>query len=89
MENKETIKKLFKEMNTVIYEYANTDEVKRLAKKEISIQEKLYKTLTKEQIQQIEAYNAVEGERAYETNMNVFTYGFSLATQLYAEGLQK
>ena len=89
MENKEAIIKLFKEMNTNIYEYAYTDEVKRLVKKEISIQEKLYPTLTKEQIQLIEEYNEVEGDRAYETNLNVFVYAFSLATQLFTEGLKK
>lgn len=86
MKNKETLLKLFDKFLDEIYEM--TEEEEKIAKKMSKIQNKLWKTMNKEQKRFLEKWLYCESDRSYEVSKQSFIYAFSLAMNIFTESLK-
>lgn len=86
MEGKETIVEIFEQNMDNIY--TETVEKLEIEKEIASLEEELYKTLSKEQLELLNEINQRENMKHDIVNRNVFVFAYSLATKSIIEGLK-
>lgn len=87
MKDKKTILKLYEVFMDEIYKVSYEEEQKQ--KKVEVLEDRLWKTLNKEQKKLYDMIISCESCKAEEINKQTFVYAFSLATQIFVEGLEK
>lgn len=86
LEGKETIVEIFEQNMDNIY--TETVEKLEIEKEIASLEEELYKTLSKEQLELLNEINQRENMKHDIVNRNVFVFAYSLATKSIIEGLK-
>lgn len=84
---KEHVRELYEFYEEKMQQEIITDELLKLGRKIIIKTDEFNEELSKEQQEKLEELLELEHERGAALDTEVFIYAFSLATQLFAEGL--
>lgn len=87
MENKETILKLYELF--ILNGLNSTPQYSEMLSKYTELREELNQSLTKEQKEKLDILEELERNMNTEDNQQVFVEGFSVATKLIMESLNK
>lgn len=85
---KEKILELYENYMDDIYSSTMNEDKLKLSKEISDLTDKFYLTLTKEQEKILKELQEKEDEKQELVYRNVFVFAFSLATDLFAEGLE-
>lgn len=85
--NKEHIRELYGFYEDIMQDYILTDEIKKMTRNIIEETEQLNTKLNQEQQQMVQKIFEKVNDRDGEIDKEIFVFAFSLATQIFAEGL--
>lgn len=85
--NKEHIRELYSFYEDIMQDYILTDEVKKMTRNIIEETDQLNTSLSQEQQQIVQKIFEKVNDRDGEIDKEIFVFTFSLATQIFAEGL--